>query len=188
MALTLTTAPSTEPVTLAEARLHLRLDDDFTADDDLIEVLIQTARESAEHETGRALITQMWERSIDAFPEVEIELGKPSVIAITSVIYIDTAGDSQTMDAANYSLDSTTDGGFLLPAVDTTWPETMDTANAVRVRFTTGFGDASAVPAAVKTWILLRVAALYAGGDGSADTMRMQPMFDRLLDRWRFFG
>ena len=58
MALTLITAPTTEPVTLAEARLHLRLDSDFTADDDLIEVLIQSAREAAEQELGVALITQ----------------------------------------------------------------------------------------------------------------------------------
>ena len=50
------TAVAIEPVTLAEARLQLRMTvDDTAADDPLINVLITAAREFAEHYTGRAL-------------------------------------------------------------------------------------------------------------------------------------
>ena len=66
MTLKLITAPAAEPVLLADAKLHLRVD--HIADDDLITSLITAAREAAEHLTGRALITQTWERVLGAFP------------------------------------------------------------------------------------------------------------------------
>lgn len=187
MALKLITDATVEPVTLAQAKVQCRVDDDITTDDALIGTLITAARQQCEQELGRALITQTWERVIDAFPSAEIELGKPRVIGITSVTYIDGAGDSQVMSGSDYSLDADTDGGFLLPAINTTWPATLDTANAVRVRFTAGFGaDADAVPGAIKAWILARVGDLHPNGDKvSAD---QQSRLDRLLDPWRVWG
>jgi len=54
--------PSIEPVTLTQAKLHLREDDD--AHDDEITALITGAREWAEDFTGRALVDQMWRLTI----------------------------------------------------------------------------------------------------------------------------
>lgn len=150
--------PTEEPVTLEEVKLFLRVDG--TDEDALIEGLIASAREAAEHLTNTSLCTQTLERVIDAFPEVEIELGSPPVQTIVSVKYIDTTGAQQTLDSSAYSLDKDRAPGWVLPAVDTEWPDTLDTANAVRVRFTAGV-DAAAVPKAVKTWIMLRVGTLY---------------------------
>lgn len=187
MALKLITDATVEPVTLEQAKVQCRVDEDITADDDLIETLITAARQQAEQELNRALITQTWERVIDAFPEAEIELGKHPVIAITSVTYTDAAGDSQTLAAEAYSLDSDTDGGYLLPAVDTTWPATLDTANAVRVRFTSGYGaTADLVPGAIKAWILAKVGDLHPNGDKV--TTDQQARLDRLLDPFRVWG
>ena len=62
----LVTAPAAEPLTLAEAKLHLRVDD--TADDALIGALITAARQHAEHDTRRALVTQTWKLALDASP------------------------------------------------------------------------------------------------------------------------
>ena len=181
MTLKLITDATVEPVTLAEAKLQLRLETDITTEDARVTRLIQAAREDCEHRLGRVLCTQTWEQVIDAFPPAEIDLGKPPIAGITSVIYIDEAGDSQTMDSALYSLDADTSHGWLLPAIDTSWPATLDTANAVRVRFTTGVATAALVPAAVRDWILLRVESLY----------RNKPMddhHDRLLDRAAVYG
>lgn len=179
--LKLITDATVEPVTLAEAKLQLRLETDITTEDARVTRLIQAAREDAEHRLGRRLCTQTWECVLDAFPEAEIDLRKPPIAAITSVVYIDENGDSQTMDSALYSLDADTSHGWLLPAIDTTWPATLDTANAVRVRFTTGVATAALVPAAVRDWILLRVESLY----------RNKPMdghHDRLLDGATVYG
>lgn len=187
MALKLITDATVEPVTLAQAKVQCRVDEDITTDDTLIEGLVSAARKMAEQECNRALISQTWERVIDAFPAVEIELGKHRVIAITSVTYIDAAGNSQTMAAEDYSLDADSDGGFLLPAADAEWPDTLDTANAVRVRFTAGYGaDASAVPECIKAWIRIMVGHMHPNGDKL--TPEQKKMVDRLLDSERVWG
>jgi hypothetical protein len=59
-------APAEEPITLAEAKLHVR--QDGTADDDLITALIVAARRSCETRLRQALVTQTWDLYLDAFP------------------------------------------------------------------------------------------------------------------------
>ena len=76
--------------------------------------------------------------------------------------------------------------GWVLPAAGTDWPAAGDYANAVRVRFVAGFGDASSVPAAVKAWMLLHIAEWYAQREAGADKPRdLLPHAARLLDRAR---
>lgn len=190
MTLKLIAAPGEEPVTLAEAKVHLRCGDD---EDALIGVLIQAAREQAEHLLGRALITQTWERVIDAFPACEIELGMPPVASLASIIYVDEAGASQTLDSASYTLDADTLPGWALPSSDAVvWPSTLDTANAVRVRFTCGYGAAAAVPAAIKSWMLLRIGTLYKVREEVVAGRSLAELpggyVDRLLDPYRVWG
>lgn len=158
MSLIIITPPATEPVTLAEARLHLKVDS--TDDDTLISALITAMREQAEHRTGRAFITQTLELVLDAFP-ADIELPRPPALAITSVKYYDTNGTQQTMDAALYSLDSNSEPAWLVPAYGESWPATYGIPNAVRVRYTAGYGAASDVPSAIKAWILSGLSTMY---------------------------
>lgn len=63
----LLTAPAIEPITLADAKLHLRVD--FDDDDDIITALIIVARQAVEEFVGRALITQTWQVFYDRFPD-----------------------------------------------------------------------------------------------------------------------
>lgn len=184
MSLILITPPATEPVTVAEAKLHLRIDH---ADEDAwIAARITGAREACEHILQRALVTQIWERVLDAFPSREIELGMPPVQSIVSVKYIDTAGTEQTMSNTLYMLEPVRQPGFVLPAYGTSWPATLDTVNAVRVRFNCGFGAASAVPESIKAWILLHVAHWHCNRAAASDKRyETVPLFDGLLDRWR---
>jgi uncharacterized phiE125 gp8 family phage protein len=190
MTLKLITAPATEPVTLAEAKAQCRVD--ASDEDALITALIAAARQEAEHALGRALITQTWERVIDAFPEAEIELGMPPVASIVSVSYVDTAGNTQSLSAAAYLLDGDREPGWLLPAAGYTWPSTLDTANAVRVRFTAGYGNAAAVPQAIKTWLLMRIATLYKFRESSVLGVSVTEVpgryTDRLLDPYRVWA
>lgn len=182
MTLKLVTAPAAEPITLTEAKLHLRVE--HTVDDDLITSLIQAARERAEHLLGRALITQTWARVLDAFPGNEIELGMPPVQSITSVIYVDGNGDSQTMASADYSLDTTTAPGWLLMAEDlSAWPTTLDTANAVTVTFVAGYGASGAsVPAAIRTWMKLEIGTLYKHREGIVAGVSVSELPNRFQD------
>lgn len=190
MTLKLITAPASEPVTLTEAKAHCRVDG--SDDDTLITSLIVTARAECEHELGRALFTQTWERVLDYFPAVEVELGMPPVASITSITYIDTTGTSQTLSASAYVLDADRQPGWVLPAYGYQWPATQDTANAVRIRFVSGWSDTDDIPAPIKHWVLLRVGTLYkfreAIAAGVSATMLGERYADRLLDRYRVHG
>jgi uncharacterized phiE125 gp8 family phage protein len=193
MTLKLITDATVEPVTLAEARLWCRIDPDNTAEDAMLQMLITSARQRAEHLTGASFIAQTWERVIDAFPEVEIELGNPPVISITSIKYIDEAGTEQTLNPLAYVLDKDNHPGWALPAEGYEWPTTLDTANAVRVRFVAGFGTTAAdVAAPLKQWLQMQVATGYKMREqfvtGVSLTELPSSYVDRLLDRYRNWG
>jgi uncharacterized phiE125 gp8 family phage protein len=121
-------------------------------------MLITAARKVAENITGRGFITQTWELVIDKFPAKEIEIGMLPIQSITSVKYYDTAGVLQTLSAStDYAADVDTLPGWVLPAQDFTWPDTLDMAQAVIVRFVAGYGAAgSSVPAEIRMWISVR--------------------------------
>lgn len=190
MTLKLINAPATEPITLAEAKLHLRVE--HSADDDLITSLMAAARQQAEHELGRPLITQTWERVLDAFPAEAIELGMPPVQSIVHIKYIDEDEVEQTLSSSLYTLDSDTEPGWAVPDIDTDWPDTLDTVNAVRVRFLCGYGTSDDVPEAVKAWIKIRLATMYKVREqfvtGVSVTELGGNFVDRLLDPYRFYG
>lgn len=160
----LVTEPASEPVSLTEAKRHLRVD--YTDDDDLIAIFIKAARQHAETYTGRAFIDQTWELTLDEFPDNEIQILKPPLIEVESVKYDDAAGDEQTLsDGLDYTVDLASEPGWIVPT-DQTWPTTFDGINAVRVRFRAGYvggsPEAETVPNDLKAAILLYVGTLYA--------------------------
>lgn len=165
MRLTLVTAPTDEPVTLAEAKRHLRVD--HSEEDALIEALIGAARQEAEATTRRAFITQTWSLKLDGFPcdGVPIEVPLSPLVSVTSVTYLDTAGASQTWAAADYTVDAPVGPrpprGLIIPDYALPYPVTQIIQNAVTVRFVAGYGAALAVPRGIKQAILLRVGDLY---------------------------
>lgn len=186
----LITGPAVEPISLAEAKAHLRVDSD--AEDALIGLLIASARQAAEHETGRALITQTWELVLDAFPSAEIEIPAAGVASIASVKYLDGAGDEQTVSASAYVLDAESVPAYVLPASGYEWPGTADSANAVRVRYVAGFGAAAAdVPASIRHWMLLHIGTAYAQRESVAAGVPVAELPGRyhaaLLDPYRVY-
>jgi uncharacterized phiE125 gp8 family phage protein len=190
MPLALITPPAVEPISLAEAKLHARVDDSDR--DTLINVFIKSAREAAEHELGRALITQTWRLTLDEFPCAEIELPKPKVLSISSVGYVDADGVDQVVSSANYTLDSAQLPGWVLPAEDFDWPATRAIANAVRVDFTAGYGPAATdVPASVRQWMLLQIGAAVKQAEAFASGFTVAELpnrwVDGLLDRERTY-
>lgn len=190
MPLALITPPAVEPISLAEAKLHARVDDSDR--DTLITVFIKSAREAAEHELGRALITQTWRLTLDEFPCAEIELPKPKVLSISSVGYVDADGVDQVVSSANYTLDSAQLPGWVLPAENFDWPATRAIANAVRVEFTAGYGPAATdVPASVRQWMLLQIGAAVKQAEAFASGFTVAELpnrwVDGLLDRERTY-
>jgi uncharacterized phiE125 gp8 family phage protein len=150
------TAPAELPVTLAQARQHLKVT--VTAEDALILAAINAATEHAEDFTGRRFITQTWDLSLDAFPRSgPIMLPNAPLVSVTSVKYLDTAHVEQTLATSDYQVDTISQPGRIVVGVDTTWPQTSPKVNAVTVRFVCGYGLAGAVPFAIKAAILLLI-------------------------------
>jgi uncharacterized phiE125 gp8 family phage protein len=147
MGIKLISAPAVEPLSLSDAKDHLIISDSLH--DDLINSAITAARDWVEIHTGRCLINQTWEIALDEFP-AEIELVKIPVSSITSVKYIDSDGVEQTITSTNYGIDDYSPRHWLIPASGYTWPSTLDSANAVKVRYVAGYGAASTdVPAPI---------------------------------------
>lgn len=190
MALKLLVVTGSEPVSVAEAKIVARVDSDITADDSLFTVLIKAARAQAEQILCRTITEAQYERSLDAFPDGGIQLAWPHVTAINSLQYVDAAGDLQTWDGSNYTLDAREHPGWVLPVAGMDWPDTLDTANAVRVVFTVNWieGGTGAVPDDVRAWIKLRVATMYKFREQVASGVSISEMprshVDGLLDRW----
>lgn len=154
------TAVATEPVSLAEARLQCKVSSDDTTHDATLTALIAAAREYAEHYTGRALAEQTLEAAFDAFPcEAWIDVPLGPVASVTSVKYTDTAGVEQTLSSSLYALSTYNTSRRINLAYAAIWPSTQCIANAVRVRYVTGYGVTlgPVLPKAVKSALLLHI-------------------------------
>ena len=203
MPLQLVTPPAGEPVTLLEAKQHLRVDVDD--DDALIGSLIAAARQAAETITGRQLMTARWKLVLDAFPGATfahagtgatfslpahaVLLAKCPVQSVISIEYLDMNGTLQTMHAEDYVLDAACEPARLSPAFGKSWPPTLPQIGAITVTFDAGYGLASAVPEGIKSWIKLRVGSLYGHREEVSVLTRGRidplPFVDGLLDGYR---
>lgn len=189
MAYKIITAPTEEPVSLNEAKIHCS-EDGIEFDTMFSTIIIPAARESAEHETGRALCTQTRELVLDAFPNDFVLSGAP-IQSIVSIKYLDTSGAEQTLDPQDTILDKDSEPGYLSPAYGKGWPETYAVPNAVRVRYICGYGDASQVPASIKSWMLMAIGTMFS----QRETMALgQPVslpdrfWHHLLDSYKIYG
>lgn len=184
--LKLITPPAVEPVTLAEAKLHARID--HTADDALITALIVAAREQAEHITGRGLINQTWEKVLPAFADA-VDLDLAPVASITSVKYLDSAGAEQTLANTVYDLIEENLPPRLVLKTGQSWPAAFTADDAVRIRFVAGYGASGAdVPQSIRAWMMVRIASLYAQREAfAAGSVAELPgrFIDGLLDAYR---
>jgi len=148
-----------EPVSSAQAKLHARIS--TTADDTLVAAQIIAAREMVEAFLGRQLITRTWALKLDEFPEV-IVLPRPPAQSITSIAYLDTDGDSQTLSSATYQLYESNAVWRVAPAYSESWPSTRPQPDAVTVTYAAGYGDAATdVPPCIVAAIQLVIAGLY---------------------------
>lgn len=178
------TDAAAEPITLAEAKLHLRVDG--SDEDSLITALIKAVRIACEVECRRTMLDSTWELVQDAFSPA-LELHNPPLIAITSVKYIDLNGAEQTLDPQDYTLDKDTEPGWLVPAYGKRWPDTRDQVNAVRVRYRAGY---TTVPEVLRAWMFLHIGHYYKNREASISgtIITALPFVDRLLDGYKVHG
>jgi uncharacterized phiE125 gp8 family phage protein len=154
--ITQTTAPTEEPVTLAEMKLHLR--QDFDTDDDLISGLIAACRRTAS-----------WTLYLDRWPaDRVIRPPRPPLASVTSVKYIDTDGTQQTLASDQYDVDTDLEPGRISEAYGVSWPNHRDQDQAIEIEYVAGFGAASAVPDIYKAAIKILAGHWYQSREAVA--------------------
>lgn len=129
-------------------------------EDSLIAALITSAREYCENYTRRALATQTLEVYPDWFPcRNEIELPKPPLQSVTSVIYKNSAGTETTMTAdTDYLTDLDSSIGRLVLPYGKGWPSfTPFPMNPIRIRYVAGYSATNPIPKLIRQAMLLHI-------------------------------
>jgi uncharacterized phiE125 gp8 family phage protein len=165
-------SPAELPVSLAELKAHLRVDD--AAEDASIMSYCRAAVEHVERYTSMGLITQTWEQTYSAFPGAvdcrgglssdgsssrAMRLWRRPVQAVLSIEYLDGVGVTQTLDSSVYEVAganwSMTQPWIVL-ASGKSWPTTYVSSQAITVTYRVGFGDDwNAVPELIRHAILM---------------------------------
>ena len=194
--LQMTVPPAVEAVSLADAKNHLRVDSDLTADDGLIQGLIIAARQYVESVTGRQLGAATFALTLDWFPgyaapgmseypygdfyaadrgwdeKRTIRLRRPPLQSVTSVAYVATDGASTALGSTLYVVDSSSEPARLEPAYSQIWPVTRAIQNAVVVTYVAGYPCttfAASIAAGNRTVTPLTMAGIAVGAVLSVD-------------------
>lgn len=191
-----------EPVTLAELKNHLRID--FDDDDDLISSLLVAARQHAEKVTGSCIVTSNWIYGLDSFPYGWTDTHAPARTSLTeamnwwanaqairipqaplqtvsSIQYAPSGGGSYiTLDPSTYIVDTNSNPAVVVPVVNYYWPACYATKNAVKISFTSGYGDNCPEP--IKVAVRLMVCDWY---ENRSDSFRANVVAERLLASYR---
>lgn len=187
----ITIEPTTEPITTAEAKAHLRVD--FSDEDTYIDTLIVTARKYCEAYCNRVFITQTWRQNLSEWTN-PIQLKVNPVVSVTSLKYYDTNESQQTItdSSANYQKDLNSDVAKIYEGLTNAFPAIGDTINPIEIITVCGYGAASDVPDDIKHAIKLMVSHLYENRDmvnvplnNQASDIPMPMAVKYLLTRYR---
>jgi uncharacterized phiE125 gp8 family phage protein len=177
--LKLITPASSTPITLAQAKAHLRLID--TSEDTLLADYINSATDYVQEDTGRQLVTATWRLTADRFPasaytwregvpittelltDVSFYLERCPVQSITSIKYYDQTGTQQTMSASDYVLDNTSEPARVFPALNKMWPFAQPLPASVQIDFVAGYGTAESglIPPRLLSAVRLALGNIY---------------------------
>jgi uncharacterized phiE125 gp8 family phage protein len=139
--------------------------------DDLIERLIAAATGECQNYQGHKYLTVAVVEYFDAWPAVIRPRWVP-LVSVTSIAYIDTNGDAQTLAADQYDVDADGWPGRIAPAYNCSWPDLRGDINGVTLTYQAGYGPGSDdVPQNIRNAVILRTAELYNAPEGGQAAM-----------------
>ena len=139
-----TVDPVDEPLDIADVRLHARID--LHADDVEVRAYIQAARHFAEIYQNRQLMPATYQLTVDWFPSWTLKLPMSPLQSVSSIVYLDTDGASQTLASTEYLVDTFSSPGRITPAYSKIWPITRIQIAAVKVTYIAGYTAANKIP------------------------------------------
>ena len=145
-------------ITTAQAKEHLRIT--HSDEDTYIEAITLAASEWCEEFQRRVYVQREIVDYLDEFPTI-IRPSKSPLVSVTTLKYYDTDGNLQTLDAANYRVDITTEPGRITEAYNCAWTEIRDMTNAIVLTYQAGYAARANIPEEIKHAVKLMVGHLY---------------------------
>ena len=160
-----TEGPDGEPISREVVKQQLKIEQDESEEDALIDFKIQMAREHVEDLTGLSLITQTRVIKLDCFPYCDtIALTHGPIQEVTSVQYYGVNDELQTLSASDYWFHQSASEGSI--QIKNTWPATGTRKGAVVITYVAGFGDGGEdVPMKLREAILVVLTWLFENRD-----------------------
>jgi len=187
----ITSQPALEPISLSEAKDHLRIDG--TDEDTYLATVITAARKFCEQYCNRAFITQTWKQYPDVFSD-GMKLSINPVQSVTSITYYDVDGVSQTLNASQYQIDLSDDVCRIYEAVAVDFPDVQDEKiNPITITYVAGYGSAATdVPMDIRHAIKLMISHLFENREGvltvsSVQNIPLPKTVQVLLNNYRIF-
>lgn len=166
--LTRSTQSVVEPVTITDAKAHLRVDTDD--DNNYIMGLVAAARGWVEEYLDRSLVHTQWTMRLDGFPLNgldNIELPRPpmataSGVTAVAITYTTETGAVVVFPSNEYRVDRNSTPGTISPLYEQAWPVHRRDENSVMITWWGGYGeDGRSVPTQIRHAILMLVAHWY---------------------------
>lgn len=164
--------PSSGPLSLNEAKDHLRIELDFTADDAQVTRKLKSAIALIEEATGRSLLSQTFRQSLDRFPACHepIRLARSPLVSVSAFRYVDANGDTQTLTVGDYYTDVNGEPGIIAPAANDQWPtDALKRQGSVVVEFSAGYSSNAVVPSPLVDAVYLTLSHLYENREAVVD-------------------
>lgn len=156
----LISAPAIEPVSIAEAKAHLRIDGND--ENDLIGAMLVAARVHIEQLARRVLVEQGWRVYLDQWPRKRIVTLSPApLISVDQVTVYDGDGEPVTVDPEDYEVDAVACPGRLI-LLSPAHSAVGRAANGIEIDVTAGYGPSGIdVPAPLRQAIMMLAANIY---------------------------
>lgn len=184
-------APTILPISVLDLKKQLEIAPGDPTHNDHLEMIINSAVDELERDTGICLAQTVYDWTIDCFYSEEIRLPVRPASAITWIKYYDSAESQQTLDSSIYDFIPDRQGanpGF--PTIqlkwDEKWPATHGRYDSVSIRFTAGYGDESTeIPAVFRQALLLLCTSRFEHrGETMMANSKHQVAYDALIMKY----
>lgn len=152
---------TTTPITLIQAKEHLRLDSTDSSQDTYLETLINACTKIGEEYTRREFLTKSFILYLDTINSREIQIYRSKLVSISSVKYYYNSVLT-TINSSNYYVLNSNDYSSL--CFNSTFADLQidDRKQAVQIAFTAGYGvNYTFIPSDIKLALLCHLAKVY---------------------------
>ena len=184
---TVTTAESTDLISVTEIKRQLRIATSDSTHDTILAVMRDSAISIAKEYLNRSLVNRTLKLSLDTIPyqedilpnkegittgpyitqrKRELSLPFSPLVSVTSVITYDDDDTATTMATSKYYVDTASAIGRVVLRTGETWPDMLRVANAMEVTYVAGYGaSAGDTPEAIRQGALILAAHLFENPD-----------------------